>query len=198
MLNGDVSSLDSYLTTSDLLKSALFRGGLTNETLDTLLAGESNATTASEVQQYDYAAGDNYTESRHVPLSNPTPLHHPEQRSVTTNNTETSCGYGRPRAVQLGSSNNLRRDTIDDFSTDDQGQTFTQRVPLHDQRTVLISNLPERATHKELTEIIRGGRLLDIFLRNDRTATVSFVEGAGDFLAYAKRADVYLHMKRVS
>lgn len=60
-----------------------------------------------------------------------------------------------------------------------------------------ITNLSERTTHKDLAGIIRGGRLLDIFLRSDRSATVSFVEGAADFLAYAKRNDIYLHTKRL-
>jgi hypothetical protein len=62
---------------------------------------------------------------------------------------------------------------------------------------VYITNLSERTTHKDLAGIIRGGRLLDIFLRSDRSATVSFVEGAADFLAYAKRNDIYLHTKRL-
>jgi hypothetical protein len=81
---------------------------------------------------------------------------------------------------------------------DNQDQAPTHRIPLHEQRTVLITNLSERTTHKDLASIIRGGRLLDIFLRNDRSATVSFVEGAVEFLAYAKRNDIYLHMKRVT
>jgi hypothetical protein len=58
--------------------------------------------------------------------------------------------------------------------------------------------LSDHTTHKDLAGIIRGGRLLDIHLRNDRSATVSFVEGAADFLTYAKRNDIYLHTKRVS
>ena len=81
---------------------------------------------------------------------------------------------------------------------DDQYQEHAQRIPLHDRRTVLITNLSERTTHKDLASIVRGGRLLDIFIRNDRSATVSFMEGAAEFLAYAKRNDIYLHMKRVS
>lgn len=69
--------------------------------------------------------------------------------------------------------------------------------PRTDQRTILITNLSERTTHQDLVGILRGGRLLDIYLRNDRSATVSFVEGAADFLAYAKRKDFYMHGKRV-
>lgn len=86
----------------------------------------------------------------------------------------------------------------DDLEKDERFNDSPHRVPVHDQRTVLISNLSDRTTHKDLVSFVRGGRLLDIFLRNDRTATISFVEGAAEFLAYAKRNDIYLHTKRVS
>jgi biopolymer transport protein ExbD len=96
-----------------------------------------------------------------------------------------SCSYDQP-------------DSSVESPKDDEDYESSQKVPVHDQRTVLITNLSERTTHKDLASIVRGGRLLDIFLRNDRTATISFVEGAADFLAYAKRKDIYLHTKRVS
>jgi hypothetical protein len=88
--------------------------------------------------------------------------------------------------------------SVESPKEDDDFNESSPKVPVHDQRTVLITNLPERATHRDLCSIIRGGRLLDVFLRNDRTATISFVEGAAEFLAYAKRKDIYLHTKRVS
>lgn len=81
---------------------------------------------------------------------------------------------------------------------DDQTQSPSLQIPLHAKRTLFITNLPERTTHKDLVSVVRGGRLLDIFLRHDRSATVAFVEGAAEFLAYAKRNDIYLHTKRVS
>ncbi|KAF7443689.1 hypothetical protein A1F99_117630 [Pyrenophora tritici-repentis] len=104
-----------------LLKSALFRGGLSAETLETLLQGENGATSEAP-SIYDY-------DSEHI-------------------TARSGAGTGR-------------------------------------------------TTHKDLASIVRGGRLLDIFLRNDRSATISFVEGAAEFLAYAKRNDIYLHMKRL-
>ncbi|KAH7400731.1 carbon-nitrogen hydrolase [Phaeosphaeria sp. MPI-PUGE-AT-0046c] len=191
----------NYLLQSErdyyVLKSALFRGGLTTETLETLLAGESSAATTSEAQQLDYPTPDTDRKTRPVLSSNLSSLYSTDN-SIEIDETETSCGYGRPRAVfHHGKRDSSQRDTIDDMYTDEVAQMPAQRVPLHDQRTVLISNLPERATHKDLTGIIRGGRLLEIFLRNDRTATISFIEGAADFLAYAKRTDLYLHTKRL-
>lgn len=75
--------------------------------------------------------------------------------------------------------------------------SWRSSMPNNDQRTLLFTNLPERTTHAELTSIIKGGILLDIFMRNDRTATVSFVEGAKEFLTYAKKTDIYLRTKRI-
>lgn len=69
-----------------------------------------------------------------------------------------------------------------------------------EDRTLIIKNLSDRATHKDIVDIIRGGAVLDIFLRaNEKSASVSFVEGsaAQDFLNYTKRNDIYIHGKRV-
>lgn len=69
-----------------------------------------------------------------------------------------------------------------------------------EQRTILAKNLADRTTHKDIVENIRGGAVLDIFLRaNDRSASISFVEGAAaqSFMNYAKRNDIYIHGKRV-
>ena len=70
-----------------------------------------------------------------------------------------------------------------------------------EQRTILIKNLSDRATHKDIVDTIRGGALLDVFLRSsERSASVSFLEGsaAQDFMNYVRRNDIYIHGKRVS
>ena len=70
-----------------------------------------------------------------------------------------------------------------------------------EQRTIIASNLSDRTTHKDLVNVVRGGALLDIYLRaNDRSASISFIEGsaAQNFMNYVKRNDVYIHGKRVS
>jgi hypothetical protein len=69
------------------------------------------------------------------------------------------------------------------------------------KRTILLTNLPEAATHADVTEAIKGGMLLDIFLRSqDRAASVSFLDenDANNFFRYAKRNDLYIRGKRVS
>ena len=177
-----------------MLKSALFRGGLTHETLETLLEGEG--TTMEDSPQYDYWTEDAFTKSNSYnslhsetsPISDNTAVCNGLQPGAQPCTFHRILSYGEHDS-SFGSL------TKDD---EDQGRTSAPYIPVHDQRTLLISNLSERTTHKDVASIIRGGRLVDIFLRNDRTAAISFIEGATEFLAYAKRNDIYLNMKRVS
>lgn len=69
-----------------------------------------------------------------------------------------------------------------------------------EQRTVLIKGLGEKPTHKEVAGIVRGGPVLDIYMRlSERSASVSFVEGkaAQEFFHYSRRNDIYVMGKRV-
>ncbi|KAH8732385.1 hypothetical protein GQ44DRAFT_766525 [Phaeosphaeriaceae sp. PMI808] len=182
----------------NLLKSALFRGGLTNDTLDTLLEGESGAAT-DEAPEYDYHTEKPFAQTRAAPVG--LSSHYHNECSPTSEGTAVDGALHyevQPRTDSSHVVNSSQLDfSIDSPSKGDGDQANTQRVPLHDQRTVLITNLSERTTHKDLAGVIRGGRLLDIFLRTDRSATVSFVEGAADFLSHTKRNDIYLHTKRL-
>lgn len=75
-----------------------------------------------------------------------------------------------------------------------------KRYAREEQRTILAKNLSDRSTHKDLAEIARGGLVLDIYLRtNERSASISFVEGAAaqNFMNYVKRKDIYIHGRRV-
>ena len=69
-----------------------------------------------------------------------------------------------------------------------------------EQRTFMLKGLSEKTTHKDIIGFLRGGTILDVFLRpNERNASVSFVEGssAQQFMNYARRNDIYVHGKRV-
>lgn len=69
-----------------------------------------------------------------------------------------------------------------------------------ERRTIVLKNLCDKITHKDIVTVVRGGSLLDVYLRpQDRSASVSFIESAAaeDFLAYVKRNDVYIHGRRV-
>jgi ribosomal protein L14 len=68
------------------------------------------------------------------------------------------------------------------------------------QRTVLIRNLPDRVTHEDITDAVRGGALLHIYLRaRDHFANVSFVDesAAYAFLRHTKIHGLHVAGKRV-
>jgi hypothetical protein len=68
------------------------------------------------------------------------------------------------------------------------------------KRTVLLTNLPNAITHSDIASAVRGGLVLEIFLRtHDRSASVSFLEEvhAYQFFRHVKRYDLYIGGKRV-
>ena len=67
----------------------------------------------------------------------------------------------------------------------------------HERRTLYFAGLSDRTTYKDLLSVIKGGKLLSVNMRGERSATVTFLDGAADFLAWAKRNDIYLSSKRV-
>ena len=91
-----------------------------------------------------------------------------------------------------------------DFEKDDPfllaPQPERKRFAKIEQRTILVKNLSDRATHKDIVDFVRGGLILDIYLRSyERSASISFAEGsaAQGFMSYVKRNDIYVHGKRV-
>lgn len=67
-------------------------------------------------------------------------------------------------------------------------------------RTLQLSNLAEGTTHADIVNAVRGGMLLDIFLRShDRSASISFLnsEDAKRFYEHVRRHDLYIKNKRV-
>jgi hypothetical protein len=70
----------------------------------------------------------------------------------------------------------------------------------HEDRTILLTGLSNRTTLADITKAIRGGQLLNLYIREqERTARVSFVNpmAAEAFLIYSKRTDLYIRGKRV-
>lgn len=67
-------------------------------------------------------------------------------------------------------------------------------------RTVLLTNLSEGTTHADITDAVRGGFLLDIFLRpHERCVAISFLHAtdARAFFDHVRRNDLYIRNKRV-
>lgn len=174
---------------------------MTLETLDTLISGENEYSNAeiNMPKGWDNA----HTKPNSAPITFPVL----QSNVISQDTSSTAVGEG----FQLKPNSHLNKargfgplDSVDTpperdehFGPDAAGLPSSRPPFPRDQRTILFTNLSDRTTHQDLVNIIRGGRLLDIYIRNDRSATVSFVEGAQEFLAYAKRNDFYIHAKRV-
>jgi hypothetical protein len=110
--------------------------------------------------------------------------------------------------------------------TSDQRHGKAQQFAKNAQRTLTIANLvwgflvchisvkpqfgdmhanfeiaqAEGVTHADIVDVVRGGMLLDIYLRtNERACNISFLEerDAKKFFQYVKRNDLYIKNKRV-
>lgn len=66
----------------------------------------------------------------------------------------------------------------------------------NEKRTLYFSGLSDRTTYSDLLSVVKGGKIISVSMR-ERAATVSFLEGAADFLGWAKKNDIYLQSKRI-
>ncbi|KAK0753076.1 hypothetical protein B0T18DRAFT_395935 [Schizothecium vesticola] len=81
-----------------------------------------------------------------------------------------------------------------------QNQNQRQQFERQATRTIQLLNLAEGTTHADITSAVRGGMLLDVFLRaHERSATVSFLhaEQAKRFFDFVRRHDLYIKNKRI-
>ncbi|KAL1986854.1 hypothetical protein VTN96DRAFT_5507 [Rasamsonia emersonii] len=182
------------------LKNSLLKGGVSQESLDVLIGSHA-----------PFLAGDQSSVVRTETITdrdNATSRYFPEGAL----DADRSPGNGETIPVELkkerrASPNDCSLDDDNEYifsdgKEDDSQPTESGKAPpgQSEQRTVEIRGLPERATHRDVTNAVRGGALLEIYLRPyDHSARVSFVEpsAAQEFLNYAKRQDVYVHGKRV-
>ncbi len=90
-------------------------------------------------------------------------------------------------------------------STQGTGSNIDDRLPeprIERQciRAVKLMNIAEGTKIADIVRVIRGGRLLDVFVRpQERTASVSFVHQADAqlFYAHVRKHDLYINNKRV-
>ena len=68
------------------------------------------------------------------------------------------------------------------------------------RRTVFFTNIPKDATYHDLVDVVRGGPLVDVWMKSShRCASVSFVNSADAeaYFRYAKKNDIYIKGHRV-
>ncbi|KAE9374740.1 hypothetical protein N431DRAFT_543975 [Stipitochalara longipes BDJ] len=204
-----VSSARQYAN----LRRNLYRGGIAEETLAILIKDDAPANENGDTTTYSAAdetsdggaflqqqsatntqatGGQDYTFGRN---SNYTPRS--DLRPKDTNGFHTHSQInddfafmpeGTDGFYDGGSGNN-----------DSQPRFQRQQYDKFAKRTILLANLPEGVTHADIVDVIRGGMLLDIYVRtHDRTASVSFLEEAAahEFFRHVKRHDLYIRGKR--
>lgn len=194
----------------ELLKNALFQGGLGPEALATLISGAGDAPPSNDATN---AWSDDFDEA--PPPSSGQPIESGYQRRAsTTAGAAKVDDTSDPRHRQTGLRvPNVQRQTSygltsvpDESGFDDSdsslvdggvgpGQDTASGAPL---RTLYFCGFPGKTTLRDLLSVIRGGRLLSVNMRSPKSATVTFLDAAGDYLAWAKKHDVYIHAKRVS
>lgn len=141
------------------------------------------------------------TEPLDAPYENPGPRWPPSQSWIgnTGNTKEKGAFYSRHNSSAQDDSSfspELERDENYLGPPRPERQQYARSA----QRTITVKNLSDRTTHKDIIAFVRGGTVLDVYLRpHERSASISFVEGyaAQAFLTYARRKDFYVHGKRV-
>lgn len=78
-------------------------------------------------------------------------------------------------------------------------QDSRPRLERNAKRSIELAKLAEGTTLADIVANVRGGMLLDLHMRNDRTCVVSFLheDDARAFFGYVKRNDLYIRDKRV-
>ncbi|KAL8338477.1 hypothetical protein RB601_006359 [Gaeumannomyces tritici] len=172
------------------LRQNLVRGGLEEATIE--LLSQDDATIQDDASSRVLPA---QREENKAPVQpRITPGHGPAANPAVMNHRpHTQPGSGR-YGTPLGFMTNGM--STGEFPPGAGRPTYERQC----SRTIQMSNLPDGATHADITAVVRGGMLLDIFMRpHDRSATVSFLhaQDARAFLEHCRRNDLYVRNKRV-
>ncbi|KAL4910466.1 hypothetical protein BDW74DRAFT_145155 [Aspergillus multicolor] len=171
------------------LKDSLMSGGLSRETLDIILYGAPPS--PSETQE----------NGKGEIIRNQVPQLNGNSRAFAAKPHQNHGNF----ATDLDDDSDDEEGALTDSHTDerdDYGESSgsTSSSPQAEQRTVLIRGLPDKATHRDIVDAVKGGAILHIYVwGRDHTASVSFVEeyAAQEFLDHSRTYGLYVAEKRV-
>ncbi|PKY01524.1 hypothetical protein P168DRAFT_292625 [Aspergillus campestris IBT 28561] len=175
------------------LKESLLKGGLSPETLNMLTYG---GPTVDVSDSCNSVAGHEKPMTFSEPSGSPT-----GQRRGASAGNYRQTGYDDDDNSDEEDDEVLLRSHETNGNLDYGGSSIsTESSPSPaDQRTVLLRGLPDKVTHKDIVDVMRGGALLHIYLRaREHSASVSFVEepDAQEFLNHCKTYGLYVGGKR--
>ncbi|EME41709.1 hypothetical protein DOTSEDRAFT_156730 [Dothistroma septosporum NZE10] len=220
---------DSLLRVSrefELLKTSLYQGSLTSETLALLIAGASVPKSQEPVDSWADDFDDQPVIYCQPKLHSNAPVHftgnpngmlwrsqtktggfnpapgsgaykaleqRPSQASLQVPKSSRNISYGYlPSSIPDDTA--LEADSMMDDANTEMGTSAHNGSV---RRTLYFCNLSPKTTYKDLASVVKGGKLLSITIRSERSATVTFLDAAADYLAWTKRNDVYVHARRV-
>lgn len=198
----------------ELLKKSLFSGGITPETLALLIsgAGESapqndNKVSAWADEDFDenpYGTGyfaRNETSWKYGNSTTGGQALRTGLGTYITGQAHLRIPSSQPphRQVSYGAvTSSVPEDTAyDEADSMDGSHMCATNNESNVQRTLYFTGFPARTTYRDLLSVIKGGKVLSVNLRSEKSATVTFLDAAADYLTWTKRNDIYLNSKRV-
>ncbi|KAL5359812.1 hypothetical protein BJX96DRAFT_62492 [Aspergillus floccosus] len=167
------------------LKESLLNGGLSQETLDVLIYGSSAEHGSQESNVFSEARAN---------LASCGDKHHETDSNYKLASVYDDAHEDDEDEILLASQDSER----EDYDESSRSTTESLTAPSV-RRTILVRNLPDRITHRDIVQAMRGGALLHIYLRaREHSANISFVEesDAQEFLKHAKSHGLYIAGKR--
>ncbi|KOC17226.1 putative ATP-dependent protease (CrgA) [Aspergillus flavus AF70] len=188
--NSEYQGLLAVSTQFAKLTKSLLNGGLSQETLDILIYGSPPL---SDNQNSSKVCTESSLKCKKTPSPTRANLSNDHKRWESYDDDDDE-EEEEEEGVLLASQDSDR----DDY--EDSSRSSESSIASTPQRTILLRGLPDRATHRDLVEAIKGGALLHVHLRTrERMASISFVEEANaqEFYQHAKSHGVCIAGKRV-
>ncbi|KAL2834340.1 hypothetical protein BDW59DRAFT_46476 [Aspergillus cavernicola] len=168
-----------------ILKDSLLSGGLSQETLDLIIYGALPPSSDVRENDNEEPAGNQVSTTKY-------------SKTCVASLHESSHNLAPELDDDEGALTDSRSDERDDYGESSRSTGSSSHQG--EQRTVLIRGLPDRATHRDIVEAVKGGAILHLYLwARDHTASVSFVEetAAQNFLDHTRTYGLYVAEKRV-
>lgn len=182
----------------EALKNALVAAGTPVESIQILI-------NASIVPTPAHADDDSSSCRTSESYNSCVPAQEGEHSEVWTRSLASQTTKADDKGAPLAEQSILKSETFDDTYKEEEKPE--RLVHLNDNpgsnyeaRSIILRELPVTATLYDVTKAIRGGLLLNVFLRStNHTAHVAFVEPAAawHFLEYVKQSDLHIKGKRV-
>ncbi|CAM1502828.1 Fc.00g076040.m01.CDS01 [Cosmosporella sp. VM-42] len=200
------------------LSRNLLRGGVDEETIALLSSNDSRPAQAAPARQTNHPPGYPEPVFPGAVLTKTTSADHKPDLGHQYGTFQTSAQkleprswsnvepYSKPLYEETSSSMESSIESVTEDSHrfgEDSNSSNPHRGPELERkakRSILLLELPDAITHADLTSAIRGGQLLDVYLRRrERSASVSFLhaEDAKAFYDHVRKHDLYIKDKRV-